>query len=126
MKWIFSLIALCSTHLLLSQTKISGTVKDNKGQTLIGVNIAIKNSYDGATSNSNGFYEFETLEKDTIILTATYMGFVPLEKKIVLNQPTLKVDLTLKEKVNDLKAVVISAGAFEASDEKKGTVLKAL
>ncbi|MFZ4753265.1 MAG: TonB-dependent receptor [Chitinophagaceae bacterium] len=126
MKWIFSLIALCNAHLLFSQTKISGTVKDNKGQTLIGVNIAIKNSYDGATSNSNGFYEFETIEKDTVTLTATYMGFVPLEKKIVLNQPALKVDLTLKEKVNDLKAVVISAGAFEASDEKKGTVLKAL
>lgn len=86
---------------------------------MIGVNIAIKNSYDGSTSNSNGFYEFETFQQDTITLTAMYMGFVPLEKKIVLNQPTLKLDLTLKEKDNDLKAVVISAGAFEAGDEKK-------
>ncbi|HAD34972.1 MAG TPA: hypothetical protein DCF44_10865 [Chitinophagaceae bacterium] len=60
-----------------------------ESQTLIGVNIAIKNSYDGSTSNSNGFYEFETFQQDTHTLTATYMGFVPLEKKIVLNQPTL-------------------------------------
>lgn len=113
-------------HFLHAQTRISGTVRDNKGATLIGVNIAIKNSYDGATTTANGTYSFETDAKDTILLTATYLGFLPFEKKVYLDKKELVVDITMREKVNDLKAVVITAGAFEASDEKKGTVLKAL
>lgn len=32
----------------------------------------------------------------------------------------------MKEEISELKAVVITAGAYEASDKKKGTVLKAL
>jgi len=35
----------------------------------------------------------------------------------------ITLDITLKEEVSELKAVVISAGTFEASDKKKGTVL---
>ncbi|MBL7766658.1 MAG: TonB-dependent receptor [Chitinophagaceae bacterium] len=109
-----------------AQTTISGKVTDTKGEALIGVNMAIKNSYDGATTNAQGEYSFETSEKDSVILTATYIGFVSQEKKILLNQKNIQVNFAIKEKINDLKAVVISAGAFEASDEKKGTVLKPL
>jgi len=110
----------------LAQTRISGTVKDTKGEKLAGVNIAVKGAYDGATTNAQGEYSFDTFEKDSILLSATYLGFLPQEKKIRLDKNTILVDFTLKERINDLKAVVISAGAFEASDEKKGTVLKAL
>lgn len=114
------------SSIVFGQIKISGTVKDTKGEKLMGVNIAIKNSYDGATSNANGEYSFETLEKDSVVLTASYIGFLPQEKKVFLGKNNLVVDFSLKEKINDLKAVVISAGAFEASDEKKSTVLKPL
>ena len=126
MKSTLIAVLILSTIFANAQTTISGTVKDTKGEKLPGVNISIKNSYDGATSNINGQYTFETLEKDSVIITATYIGFLPLEKKIVLNQKQINYDIVLKERINDLKAVVISAGAFEASDEKKGTVLKPL
>lgn len=126
MKSTLFAVLILSTIIANAQTTISGTVKDTKGEKLPGVNISIKNSYDGATSNINGQYTFETLEKDSVIITATYIGFLPLEKKIVLNQKQINYDIVLKERINDLKAVVISAGAFEASDEKKGTVLKPL
>ena len=109
-----------------SQIKISGIVKDNKGESLIGVNISVKGSYDGATTNAKGEYNFETDAKDSIILNATYIGFLPQEKVIKITGNSINQNFLLKEKINDLKAVVISAGAFEASDEKKGTQLKAL
>ena len=109
-----------------SQIKISGVVKDNKGESLIGVNISVKGSYDGATTNAKGEYNFETDAKDSIILNATYIGFLPQEKVIKITSNSINQNFLLKEKINDLKAVVISAGAFEASDEKKGTQLKAL
>jgi vitamin B12 transporter len=126
MKRCFTAIALLSAFCALADTKISGKVKDNKGETLPGVNIVVVGSYDGATSNANGDYTFETSVTDSAIIKASYTGFSSQEFKIALQGKDIKLDFVLKEKINDLKAVVITAGAFEASDEKKGTVLKAL
>ena len=39
---------------LTAQTTVSGTVRDDKGHALHGASIAIKNSYDGATTDSSG------------------------------------------------------------------------
>jgi hypothetical protein len=122
--WIAFLL-LISTQ-AMSQIKISGVIKDTKGEALIGVNISVKGSYDGATTNAKGEYNFETDAKDSLILSATYIGFLPQEKGIKISGKFINQNFLLKEKINDLKAVVISAGAFEASDEKKGTQLKAL
>lgn len=109
-----------------AQTKITGKVTDNKGLLLTGVNISLKGGYDGATSDAKGEYSFETTEKDSVTITASYIGYVPVEKRIFLEGKIIVINFSLKERINDLKAVVISAGSFEASDEKKGTVLKPL
>ncbi len=119
-------ILLFLANQAVGQTKISGKVTDTKGDALIGVNIAVKNSYDGATSNAKGEFSFDTSEKDSITITATYIGYLPQEKRVALNEKAIIVNFSLREKMNELKAVVISAGSFEASDEKKGTVLKPL
>lgn len=126
MNKFFTIILLFISYVSIAQTKISGVIKDTKGETLIGVNIAVKGSYDGATSNAKGEFSFETDAKDSIILSATYTGFVPQEKVVKINSKEITVNFSLKERINDLKAVVITAGSFEASDEKKGTQLKAL
>ena len=109
-----------------AQTKIVGNVTDTKGETLIGVNISLVGTYDGATSKANGDYSFTAYASDSATIKATYTGYTAQEKRIKLTGNELTVNFILKEKISDLKAVVISAGSFEASDEKKGTVLKAL
>lgn len=109
-----------------AQTRISGKVTDTKGETLPGVNISLVGTYDGATSKENGDFSFETFSKDSATLKATYTGYSTQEKRVKLNGEPLTINFVLKEKINEIKAVVISAGAFEASDEKKGTVLKPL
>lgn len=126
MKKIYLFLWLLIPIAAWADTKIHGVVKDTKGETLIGVNIVLVGTYDGATSNVNGEYSFETSNTDSAVLKASYTGYSSQEQKIRLNGNDVHVDFVLKEKVTDLKAVVITAGAFEASDEKKGTVLKAL
>lgn len=124
---IFYLFCLLSFPIVAqAQTTISGKVTDTKGELLIGVNITLKGSYDGATSNVKGEYSFETSKKDSVTISATYTGFAAQEKRISVNAKEVVLNFSLKEKINDLKAVVITAGAFEASDQKKGTVLNSL
>ena len=111
------------TNLLSAQTTITGKVTDKKNP-LVAVSITLKDTYDGATSDSSGKYSFKTSEKGEFLLTATSVGYRPFEQKITLNgQSTLTIDIVLKEEVTELSAVVISAGTFEASDRKRAAAV---
>ncbi|MDQ6763070.1 MAG: TonB-dependent receptor [Bacteroidota bacterium] len=107
----------------IAQVKISGKISDNHNKSLAGISISLLNSYDGATSDSAGMYSFTTTEKGEQTLQATSAGYKPFEQKINLDGGALTINIDLKEQVTELKAVLISAGTFEASDQKKATAL---
>lgn len=76
-----------------------------------------------ATSDSLGNFSFNTTEKGEQVLQATVSGYKPFEQKINISTELIVLNISVKEQVTELKAVVISAGSFEASDQKKATVL---
>jgi len=122
-KWILFLVVLFMAGIAKSQVKISGRVVDGKKKPVQGVSIGIRDSYDGATSDSAGYFRFSTTEKGSHILTATSIGFRSFEMPITIELVDMLLEINLKDEINELKAVVITAGTFEASDKKKGTVL---
>ncbi|MEP7109022.1 MAG: TonB-dependent receptor [Ferruginibacter sp.] len=109
-----------------AQVQISGHITDNKNKPLPGVSISLKNSYDGATSDSVGAYSFITSEKGAQQLEASFIGFNPILQNINIGSVPIIQNISLKEQITELKAVVISAGSFEASDKNKGAVLSSL
>lgn len=110
----------------IAQVKISGKVTDQKGRPLPAVSIALKDSYDGATSDSAGNFSFTTTEKGEHVLEASITGYSSYSKNMIIEDREITADISIKELITELKAVVISAGSFEASDKKKGTVLTSL
>jgi vitamin B12 transporter len=123
MKSLFTLLMCLSVFALKAQVKISGKAVDNKNKALAGVSIVLKNTYDGATSDSSGNFSFTTTEKGEQLLEATSSGYRSFEQKITIAASDITIPVTLKELITELKAVVITAGSFEASDKKKGAVL---
>lgn len=123
MKLFFTLCLLILTVVTKAQVKITGKVLDNKNKPLAGISIILKDTYDGATTDSAGNFSFITTEKGEQILEATSLGYRPYEQKININADNITINVILKELVTELKAVVISTGSFEASDKKKGAVL---
>ncbi len=123
---LLTITLLFAVMAIAQSTIISGRVLDNKKQPLTGASISLKGTYDGATSDSAGNYKFVTSEKDTQRLVISSTGYKTSEQSILLSGQPILVNATLKEEQNELKAVVITAGSFEASDEKKVTVLKPL
>jgi hypothetical protein len=118
---IFFITALSIT--LPAQTLVKGKVTDKKN-VLPGVSITLKDTYDGATTDSSGNFSFKTSEVGEFILTATSVGYKPFEQKIKLEKSgALTLEIVLKEEVTELSAVVISAGTFEASDRKRATAV---
>lgn len=126
MKRALTLLILFLVLTSKAQVKVSGKVSDNKGKPVGGVSISLKNTYDGATTDSMGNYSFGTTEKGSQVIEATIIGYRPFEQNIILTSSPLVLNISLKELVTELKAVVISAGAFVASDKNKGAVLNAL
>ena len=109
-----------------AQIIISGHITSDKNMPLAGVSISLLDSYDGATSDSLGNYSFTTTEKGDKQLQASISGFNVAYQKIIIGYESIKQNLSLKELITELKAVVISAGSFEASDKNKGAVLSSI
>jgi CarboxypepD_reg-like domain/TonB-dependent Receptor Plug Domain len=109
-----------------SQTIIKGKVTDKKGETLPGANIQIEGTYDGASANDKGEYQFKTDEKGDKIIVVSMIGFRAFKQNISLKLGENIVDFALEESINSLNAVTVTAGTFEASDEKKMVMLKPL
>jgi len=109
-----------------AQVKIAGKITDGKGKPVSGVSVTLKDSYDGATTDSLGNFSFSTTEKGKKILETSIMGYKPFEQELSIESSNITVNVTMKELITELKAVVISAGSFVASDKNKGAVLSAL
>ncbi len=119
----FLLLLACCLQNGYSQTTIKGTVKNNRGKVIYGVSISLKDSYDGATTDSSGNFSFKTAEKGEQILIASSVGHKPYEQPIKLEGEVVNVSITLREEITELDAVTISAGTFEASDRKRASAV---
>jgi len=112
-----------ASETLMGQATIKGIVRDNKNNPIGGASITIKDSYDGATSDSTGNYSFKTTEKGQQILVITNLGYKPFEQLIKLENGVLTIDASLKQEITELTAVVLTAGTFEASDRKRASAV---
>ena len=126
MKARFTILLTFLTYTVFAQTKISGIVKDEKGEVIPGANVFIQDSYDGISSDVEGKFSFTSDEKGSKILLATFVGYKQFQQLIELNGKTVVINIVLKEEINQLDAVVISAGSFTAGEEKRRTILKAV
>lgn len=113
-------------YLSNAQKKISGSITDNKHHVLQGVSIAIKDSYDWATTDSTGRFSITTSASLPITLQFSSVGYKDAERVISNEGPAFDLQITLQEKIGELDAVVISAGSYAAGDKKKGVVLSKL
>ena len=126
MKAIFVFLFLSISVISKSQTIILGKITDLNKKPLKGASISIKDSYDGSTSDSLGNFKFSTDETGKHVVEATLLGFTTYVSDIFIKGDTVKLNMAVKELITELKAVVLTAGTFEAGDQKKGAVLSAL
>jgi vitamin B12 transporter len=126
MRKIFILASLTVfVNIINGQVLVSGVVRDNNA-VINGASIAIKASYDGAVTDSTGKFNFRTTEKGEQILIVSAIGYKTYEQKINLTGNLQNLVIVLKEQINEMRAVVITAGTFEASDRKRATVLSSI
>ena len=125
MKIFYLFLFLVHTISTTAQVTISGSVRDKQGDPVPGVNIYIENSYDGTSSDPQGVFSFQTSEEGKQILVASMVGYQKWKGPINLSSPR-EIEIVLRESVNTLDAVIITAGTFAAGDKKRAAVLEPL
>lgn len=123
---ILTTLLLLAASFIYAQTTIKGTVKDNHNKPLPGASITLKDTYDGATADSLGKFSFTTTEKGDHIIEIAMLGFKTFTQNVTLNNQPVVIETSLKEQLDELKAVTVTAGSFAAGDNKRGTVLSSL
>ncbi|SDJ98341.1 TonB-linked outer membrane protein, SusC/RagA family [Catalinimonas alkaloidigena] len=95
-----------------SQSRISGTVKTIEGDPLPGVNVLIKGTSQGTTTDLNGTYTLSAPSNTTLIFS--FIGYLNQEVSVG-NRST--VDVTLEEDIQNLEqVVVVGYGTVKKSD----------
>ena len=125
MKTFFTLLFLCFTAFSFSQTTISGKVIDERGNPITGANIFIEGTYDGASSSEKGDFTFITNSKGNQTLVVSSLIYETSKTKIDVSDfqnQTIK----LRDNINALDTVIITAGNLEAGDKARVSVLKPL
>lgn len=125
MKNIFTLAILFLTIIGFSQTTIFGKVVNQKNSPVASANIFIEGTYDGATSDENGNFSFTTTESGNHVLVVSALTFETSKTTIDVANYKDKI-IKIKESVNTLDAVVITAGSLDSGDKSRVSVLKPL
>lgn len=123
------LLFLCCillTETVWSQVTISGVVMDQQGLPLVGANVYLADTYDGGSTQINGDFTFSTEKSGSQTLIVSFIGYEELKMDILLETNPQVFNLSLKEAINKIDGVVITAGSFEAGGETKSEVLKPL
>jgi len=92
---------------------LKGKVTDEKSEGLPGVNIVIKGTSKGATTNTSGEYEIDITDKGTV-LVFSFVGYLTQEMEVG-NRTTLDVTLKVDDKALE-EVVVVGYGTQKKSD----------
>ena len=124
MRKLFTLFLILTGLASTAQTQISGKVTDQKGEPLPFANISLEGTYDGASADIEGNFSFSTDESGAHQLSATMIGYISFKQEVNFQGQPIEINIELEESINSLNAVVVTAGMFEASDEKKMVMMK--
>ncbi|CAG4991626.1 TonB-dependent receptor P26 [Dyadobacter sp. CECT 9275] len=86
-----------------NERTINGTVTDEAGEPLPGVNIVLRGSSRGTTTSKDGKYTLDLPEGDNVLIFS-FVGYIPQE--IIIGKRTA-IDVTLKVDTKALEEVVV-------------------
>lgn len=114
-------MVLCTTLTAFAQQTVKGVVTDaGSGEPLPGVDVIVKGTMKGTSTDFDGNYEIKNVNKGEI-LTFSYMGFETV-KITVGNKTTINV--ALKESAEALEEVVLIGYGTAKKKDKTGATAK--
>jgi TonB-linked SusC/RagA family outer membrane protein len=100
--------------------EIRGKVTDKEGRPLTGVNVIIKGTVKGATTDADGKYSIKVPDNATLVFS--FLGFMKKEIPVAGKK---EINVTMTEEVAELKEVTVNAGYYTVKEkERTGNISK--
>ena len=120
---ILTLLLAFVVQLTFAQEKtISGTVSDNSGLPLPGVNIIVKGTSNGTQSDFDGNYTVDANVGQTLVFS--YVGFNSVERAVTA--ATSNISLQLTEDAESLEEVVVTALGIKKEKKALGYAVSSI
>jgi len=120
---ILTLLLAFVVQLTFAQEKtVSGTVTDNTGLPLPGVNIIVKNTSNGTQSDFDGNYALQVNVGETLVFS--YVGFKTVEQAVTAASNTYSV--SLDEDAAVLEEVIITAQGIKKEKKALGYAVSSI
>jgi TonB-dependent starch-binding outer membrane protein SusC len=109
-------LIFCSVH-ASAQSTVKGTVTDETGSGLPGVNVLVKGTTTGTTTDSEG--RFSVASEDGVVLVFSFIGYESQE--VPVNGRTT-IDITLVPNIQSLNEVVVIGYGTQRAEAVTGSV----
>lgn len=83
---------------------VSGTVKDEKGETIIGASVSVVGTTNGTITDTEGHYSLNVSDPSTATLKFSFIGY---KEQLVPVRGQTEINLTLKEDIQALEEVIV-------------------
>ncbi|WKZ58314.1 MAG: TonB-dependent receptor [Cyclobacteriaceae bacterium] len=109
-----TLLMLLAATMAFAQTTVSGTVKDDAGNPIPGINIKVKGTVAGTISDVRGNFTVTTSQAPPITLEFSFIGYISQEIEIT-DANTTGLSVTMVENIETLGEVIVTGGRTEES-----------
>jgi vitamin B12 transporter len=117
---LFLLIFIPS--IILADTIIKGTIKNEEGEPLPGANVFLEKTLDGTTSNSGGEFYFKTKKEGTYTLLIRFIGYREWKSELELKGETITIEAILRSEIIETGGITVRASSFTTGEEKGVTL----
>ena len=125
MKTILSIIALLvfTAAIRAQDIKISGKITGEENAPLNGANVVIEGTIDGATTDSTGYYEFETSKTGSHNLLFTAIDYSDKRQTVVLEAgKSMELNVQLKKSVVETEEIIVTASSYTSGQNSQVTI----
>ncbi|HUQ99950.1 MAG TPA: carboxypeptidase regulatory-like domain-containing protein, partial [Gemmatimonadaceae bacterium] len=124
---LFALLTVSTSAEAQSPDSISivrGTVRGSHGAAVVGADVFLLETLDGATTDSLGRFAIRTAHRDSATIVARRIGFAPAQLRMIVAdlKPIL---IVLERQAPALTPITVTAGAYTAGSER-GASLNAI
>lgn len=113
---ILTLLLVLVAQISFAQERtVSGTVTDDGGMPLPGVNVIVKNSDRGTQSDFDGNYTIQVSQSEVLVFS--YVGFATAEFTVGNNS---RIDVSLGQDASELEEVVVTAFGIKRNPKDLG------
>lgn len=114
----FLLLLIVHSQTFAQTRKVTGVVKDSKGQTLVGVTVRVKNQTTAASTDVNGKYII-SVPGNQALLVFSFIGYTAQEQQVGAKS---EINITLADQTSGLNEVVVIGYGTAKKKDLTGSV----